>query len=159
MFGLYWHFVDIVWVFLFQRSTCCGSPKENVMRKVEEHVVSPRIYIVILLTLMMLLVLTVVAAFVDLDKLLGHGHQGSAYWNMGVAILIAVAKAVLIILFFMHVKYSSRLVWAFAVAGFVWLGIMMTLTLSDYLSRNYPAGSPKSSPTWPSSSYIRRAAA
>jgi len=127
------------------------------MRKIEEHVVSPRIYIVILLTLMTLLLLTVIAAFVDLDRLLGHGHQGADYWNMVVAILIAIGKAVLIILFFMHVKYSSRLVWAFAAAGFVWLGILMTLTLCDYLSRNDPASSPKSSPTWPSNSLIRAA--
>jgi cytochrome c oxidase subunit 4 len=127
------------------------------MRKVEEHIVSPKIYVVILVTLMVLLVVTVLAAFVDLDKLLGHGHQGTAYWNMGVALLIAICKAILIILFFMHVKYASRLVWAFAAAGFVWLGIMMTLTLSDYFSRNYPTASPKSSPTWPSNSYIRAA--
>jgi cytochrome c oxidase subunit 4 len=127
------------------------------MAENKEHVVSPKIYVAVLLTLMVLLVLTIVATFVDLDKLLGRGQQGTAYWNMAVAILIAICKAVLIILFFMHVKYSSKVTWAFATAGFVWLGILMTLSLSDYLSRNFPNGAPKSSPAWPESQYMRPA--
>jgi cytochrome c oxidase subunit 4 len=122
----------------------------------EEHIVSPVIYVVVLIALMVLLALTLTAAFVDLDKMImGKNHTGTAYWNMGVAILIAICKALLIILFFMHVKYSSRLTLAFASAAFVWLGIMLTLTLSDYFTRNYPPGSPKSSPDNPSASYMR----
>jgi cytochrome c oxidase subunit 4 len=126
------------------------------MAEHEEHVVSPVIYVAVLVTLMLLLALTLIAAFVDLDKLLaGENHSGTAYWNMAAAILIAICKALLIILFFMHVKYGSRLTWAFAAAGFVWLGIMMTLSLSDYFTRNYPAGSPKSPPNYPSPTYER----
>lgn len=126
------------------------------MAEHEEHVVSPVIYIAVLVTLMVLLTLTLIAAFVDLDKLIaGEHHSGTAYWNMTVALLIAICKAFLIILFFMHVKYGSRLTWAFAAAGFVWLGIMMTLSMSDYFTRNYPAGSPKSSPNYPSPTYER----
>jgi cytochrome c oxidase subunit 4 len=122
----------------------------------EEHIVSPAIYIAVLATLMLLLALTIFAAFVDLDKLLApKDHHGPLYWNMTVALLIAICKAILIILFFMHVKYGSRLTWAFATAGFVWLGIMVTLTMSDYLTRGFPPGSPKSSPSDPSPSYVR----
>ena len=65
---------------------------------------------------------------------------GVAEFNLGVAntvaaLVIATAKMLLVILFFMHVRYHSRLVWLFAGAGFVWLLIMITLTLTDYLSR------------------------
>ena len=109
------------------------------MAEEHEHIVPPRLYVVILLALMALLVLTVVAAFIDLDK---KFHGG--YWNMSLAILIAMLKGILIILFFMHVKYSSRLTWAFAGAAFVWLGILLTLTMTDYASRQYPPGTPAS---------------
>lgn len=126
------------------------------MAEHEEHIVSPAIYVAVLVALMILLALTLLAAFVDLDKAMaGAQHSGTAYWNMTVAIIIAICKAFLIILFFMHVKYGSRLTWAFAAAGFVWLGIMITLSMSDYFTRNYPAGSPKSSPNYPSPTYER----
>jgi cytochrome c oxidase subunit 4 len=55
--------------------------------------------------------------------------------NSLVALTIAVTKAVLVILFFMHVKYSTRLTKVVVVAGFFWLGIMLTITMSDYLFR------------------------
>lgn len=122
----------------------------------EEHIVSPAIYVAVLITLMILLALTLIAAFVDLDKAIaGAHHSGTAYWNMAVAVLIAICKAFLIILFFMHVKYGSRLTWAFAAAGFVWLGIMITLSMSDYITRDYPTGSPTSPPSYPSASSER----
>jgi cytochrome c oxidase subunit IV len=56
-------------------------------------------------------------------------------FNAAVAMTIALVKMLLIILFFMHVRYSSRLTWLFAAAGFVWLAIMILLTLNDYLTR------------------------
>ena len=58
-------------------------------------------------------------------------------WGLPVAMLIAVAKAALILLFFMEVRYRSRLTWLFASAAFLWLGIMLTLTLNDYWSRGW----------------------
>src|SRR4051812_22589579 len=58
-------------------------------------------------------------------------------FNLPVALLIACTKAVLVILIFMHVRYSSRLIWVVAAAGFYWVGIMLVLTLSDYLSRGW----------------------
>jgi cytochrome c oxidase subunit 4 len=57
--------------------------------------------------------------------------------NVVAAMTIAVTKAVLIILYFMHVLYSSRLSWVWVGAGFFWLVIMFALTFSDYLTRGW----------------------
>ncbi len=56
-------------------------------------------------------------------------------FNTVVALIIAFIKMILVILFFMHVRYNSRLTWFFAGAGFFWLCIMITLTLDDYVTR------------------------
>jgi cytochrome c oxidase subunit 4 len=56
-------------------------------------------------------------------------------WNIVAAMSIAVIKMLLVILFFMHVRCSSRLTWVFVAAGFFWLLIMFALTMSDYLTR------------------------
>lgn len=85
-----------------------------------------RTYYLIFLALMLLLALTVAVSFVDLGA-----------FNELIALAIAAVKAVLVILFFMHVRYSSRLTWVFAAAGFVWLLIMVGWTFSDYLSRGW----------------------
>ena len=55
--------------------------------------------------------------------------------NAVVALTIAVVKGLLVVLYFMHVRYSSRLTMVFVAAGFIWLIIMVGLTLSDYLTR------------------------
>lgn len=89
-----------------------------------EHTVSPRTYVLVFLTLLALLILTIAAAYIDLGPL-----------RTPVALAIAVAKALLIILFFMHVRYSSRLTWAFVGAGFFWLLLLMVLTMSDFATR------------------------
>ena len=52
-----------------------------------------------------------------------------------IAMAIALTKMLLIILYFMHVRYSSRLTWIFAGAGFLWLAILIFLTFNDYLTR------------------------
>ena len=110
----------------------------------EQTMPSVRTYAVIYLALMVLLVVTVAAAFVPWSRFLpGHG------WGVGIALTIALAKGLLILLYFMHVKYSARMVWAFAGAGFLWLGILFTLTFSDYVTRNHPAGAnPKGEPRY-----------
>lgn len=90
------------------------------------HVVQPRVYVLIFLSLMVLTGITVAVAFVDLRVM-----------NTVVALSIAVVKATLVVLFFMHVKYSTRLTWVVAASGVVWLAIMVALTLSDYLSRGW----------------------
>jgi cytochrome c oxidase subunit 4 len=51
------------------------------------------------------------------------------------ALTIAVFKATLVVLFFMHVKYSTRLTWAVVAGSVYWLGILLALTMSDYLTR------------------------
>jgi len=91
-----------------------------------EHIVSKKMYFVIFGALMVLTIITVVAANIDL---------GSEKLNTVVALAIAVTKALLVILFFMHVRYSSRLTWVVVAGGFLWLFIMVGLTMSDYLSR------------------------
>ena len=78
------------------------------------------------LALLAFLALTIGAAYVDLGP-----------FNTVVAILISAAKAALILLFFMHVRYSKPTMWVFAAAGFFWLGIMLVLALSDYLTRGW----------------------
>lgn len=89
-----------------------------------EHIVSKKIYFLIFGALMVLTVLTVFVATLDLGR-----------FNAIVALSIAVLKAMLVVLYFMHVRYSSRLTWAFVGAGFFWLAILFALTLSDYFSR------------------------
>ena len=92
--------------------------------------------------------MTIAAAFINVDSWTKAHHLGSG-WNTAIALSIAVVKGLLVVLFFMHIRYGSRLSWVFAAAGFVWLGIMLTLTMSDYLTRNHPAGgSPKGEPRY-----------
>lgn len=90
-----------------------------------QHGASIRALLLVYLALMFLLVVTVAAAFV---------HLGS--FNIVLAMLIAVIKAALVVWIFMHVKYSGRLVWIFATAAFIWLGIMVIFTFSDYMTRS-----------------------
>jgi cytochrome c oxidase subunit 4 len=91
-----------------------------------DHIVSPRIYVSVFLALMALTGLTVYAATVDLGV-----------WNTPVALAIAVTKALLVVLFFMHVKYGSRLVWLAAGGAFFWLLQMLLGTAADYASRGW----------------------
>ena len=86
---------------------------------------TPGLYVVIISILFALTCATWAIAFKDLG-----------IWNPVVALTIAVIKAVLVILFFMHVRYSSTLTKVTVGAGFFWLLLMITLSLSDYLSRS-----------------------
>lgn len=86
-----------------------------------------KLYLGIIATLFVLTVATYYAAQIDLG-----------IWNPVVALTIACTKAVLVILFFMHVYYSSKLTKVTVAAGFFWLMIMITLSLSDYISRDWP---------------------
>ncbi len=83
-----------------------------------------RTYVVTGAALLGFLALTIAAAYVNLGPL-----------NTIVAMAISLAKGTLIILFFMHVRYSKPLLWVFVGAGFFWLGIMFVLALSDYMTR------------------------
>lgn len=94
-----------------------------------EHIVQPRIYLVIFLSLMLGTALTVFAAFYDFPGPL----------NAVVALTIAVIKASLVVLYFMHVRYSGRLIWLVIAAALLWLAIMFAITFSDYWTRMWMA--------------------
>jgi cytochrome c oxidase subunit 4 len=93
---------------------------------VSEHVVSPGVYVAVFLALMVGTGLTVFAATVNLGM-----------WNTPVALLIAVAKAALVVLYFMHVKYSSRLVSLAVGASILWFLLLIAGVVADYLSRGW----------------------
>lgn len=90
------------------------------------HVVSIKAYVAVFLALMVLTALTVYVANINFGFL-----------NDVVAMSIAVVKMMLVIMIFMHLKYSARLLWLVAGSGFLWLLIMFALTLSDYRSREW----------------------
>ena len=89
-----------------------------------EHIVPVRIYLLIFATLVVLTGVTTAVAFVDLGVM-----------NVVVMLLIAFAKATLVVLYFMHVRFTSRLTQLAAASGFAWLAILIGLTLSDVLTR------------------------
>jgi len=91
-----------------------------------EHIVPKRVYYAIYLILLVCTYLTWQIAVFDLGAL-----------NTVAALTIAVFKAVLVVLFFMHVKYSTRLTWLVVSGGLFWLAILLALTLSDYLTRGW----------------------
>ncbi|MGI8785695.1 MAG: cytochrome C oxidase subunit IV family protein [Acidobacteriota bacterium] len=91
-----------------------------------EHIVARKTYLSIFGALMVLTALTVCIAFINLGRL-----------NTFVALTIAACKALLVILYFMHVRYSSKLTRVIALSGFFWLAIMITFVLSDYFTRNW----------------------
>ena len=89
-----------------------------------EHVVPKKVYYNVFGVLIVLTAVTTLVAFADLGP-----------FNTIVALTIAVSKAVLVVLFFMHVRYSSRLTWIVLASGLFWLAILLSLTLSDYFTR------------------------
>jgi cytochrome c oxidase subunit 4 len=89
-----------------------------------EHIVKPGTYLAIIATLMALTIITVVAATVDLGK-----------FNIVVALVIATTKATLVVLVFMHAKFSPRRTQLVIIAGIFWLIILLFMTMSDYVSR------------------------
>jgi cytochrome c oxidase subunit 4 len=89
-----------------------------------DYIVPTRTYYLIFLALMLFTAITVWVAFLDLGP-----------FNTAVALGIAITKATLVVLFFMHVKYSTRLTWAVVAGSVFWLGILLVLTMSDYLTR------------------------
>ena len=90
------------------------------------RVLPARLYYGIFGILIALTALTIWVAFIDLGPL-----------NDVVALAVAVTKALLVILFFMHVKYNTRLTWLVVIGGFFWLGILLVMTLGDYLTRGW----------------------
>jgi cytochrome c oxidase subunit IV len=90
------------------------------------HIVTPNTYIKVYITLLIATGLTTGAAFVDLRD-----------FNPVLALFIACFKAVIVILFFMHVYFSSRLMKLTVAAGFFTFIVLIMMTLSDYMSRSW----------------------
>jgi cytochrome c oxidase subunit 4 len=98
------------------------------------HIVSPAIYLTILLSLLVFTGLTVWASYIDLGE--WHVAQGiTIFWNPVVALAIACTKMTLVVLFFMHVKYSAKLTKLTVAAGFFVFLVLMSMTMTDYMSR------------------------
>ncbi|HJS25228.1 MAG TPA: cytochrome C oxidase subunit IV family protein [Pyrinomonadaceae bacterium] len=93
-----------------------------------EHIVPVRVYITIFLVLLAGTALTVAAAFVDFKL---------PYINTIVALTIASIKATFVVLYFMHVRYSSRLIWVILAAALFWMALLFAFTFSDYLTRDW----------------------
>ena len=89
-----------------------------------DHIVSPGTYAVIISTLLALTAITVFAAFIDLGR-----------FNIVVALVIATTKATLVVLYFMHAKFSPKRTQLVIIAGIFWLALLLFMTLSDYISR------------------------
>ncbi len=91
-----------------------------------EHIIPNRTYVLIYVVLLICTYLTWQVAYFDLGRL-----------NTVAALAIAVFKALLVVLFFMHAKYSSRLTWVVIGAGIFWLLLLLSLTMSDYATRPF----------------------
>ena len=97
-----------------------------------EHIVSRSVYFAVFVVLMVLTIITIWAATIDIS----FHFKGGAVLNLNpaVALLIAGIKATCVILFFMHVRWSTRLTKVVVIAGLYWLGILL-MTVGDYISR------------------------
>jgi cytochrome c oxidase subunit 4 len=93
---------------------------------VSEHIVSPKVYLAIFAALMIGTALTVWAAFQNFGK-----------FNIVIALAIATIKATLVVLYFMHARYSPKRTQLVIVCSVFWLAIMLALTLTDYDTRSH----------------------
>jgi cytochrome c oxidase subunit 4 len=90
------------------------------------HIVPAKLYVAIWAALMIFTLITVLASFAELGP-----------FNIVIALLIATIKGTLVVLFFMHLRYSPKLTMVAVIASVFWLGIMFALTMTDYLSRSW----------------------
>lgn len=95
------------------------------------HIVPIPIYLTIFATLLVMTGVTVWAAYQDFGV-----------FNLAIALAIAAFKATLVVLYFMHVKYASKLTQLASVLGFIWLSIMIGFTYSDVVTRDWVGGDP-----------------
>ena len=90
------------------------------------HVVPLGVYFAVFVALLVLTGVTTAIAFIDLGR-----------FNVAVALTIAIIKATLVLLFFMHLRYSSRLAVMMVLIALFWLGTLVVLTMSDFVSRGW----------------------
>jgi caa(3)-type oxidase subunit IV len=88
--------------------------------------ISPRTYTLVCVVLVLLTALTVTVSFLPLE----------GAWHIAAGMTVGLAKATLVVLFFMHALHSSRMTWVVIAAACFWLGLLLVLILADYLSRN-----------------------
>ena len=93
------------------------------------HVAPRSMYYAVFAALVVGTILTVFVAKFDLGP-----------FNNILMLTVACAKALLVVLYFMHVRWSSRLKWVVAASGFFWLLILFSMTMQDYLTRGWVAG-------------------
>lgn len=93
------------------------------------HIAPVSLYLTIFGALIVGTIITVIVAFFDFGPM-----------NNVIMLAIACTKALLVVLYFMHVRWSSRLTWVVASAGFIWLLILFFFTMADYMSRGWVAG-------------------
>jgi cytochrome c oxidase subunit 4 len=91
-----------------------------------DHIVSPMSYVAVFVALLALTATTTAVAFIDLGP-----------WNTVVALVIAFIKATLVVLIFMHIRWSTRLMQLVIAGGLFWLLILLGLTFSDFASRGW----------------------
>ena len=92
-----------------------------------EKIVTKKTYTLVWVALMCLTGLTAGLSLINLQQ-----------WSTVVALLIAVAKSLLVAIFFMHLLYEKeKVVWIWATVGIFWLGILMVMTIADYITRGY----------------------
>jgi cytochrome c oxidase subunit IV len=113
------------WAFVFRFGAPAGRALPFDLLGMEK-VVDPKIYLRTCLALLALLGLTWAIAYVDLGP-----------FNLIVALAIAITKAIVIALFFMHIRGSNRLLHLAALAGVIWLLILGALTFGDYFTRGW----------------------
>jgi cytochrome c oxidase subunit 4 len=90
-----------------------------------EPITPTRTYYRVFAALITLTLVTVAVSFLELGA-----------WHTTIGVLIGGVKASLVILFFMHLLHASKASWLAVLAGLFWTGILMVLTLSDYLTRH-----------------------
>ena len=103
------------------------AARARTLTLMSEHIVPVRVYVTIFMVLLVGTALTVIAAFMNFPGRL----------NTIVAMTIAIAKATFVVLYFMHVRYSSRLIWVIMASALFWMGILFAFTFSDYLTRGW----------------------
>jgi cytochrome c oxidase subunit 4 len=92
----------------------------------EDHIVPKKTYFAIFASLLLLTALTTGMAYVDLGQ-----------WNTIVALIIACCKATLVVLFFMHLRWSPRVMRVVLLSALLWLAILISLTTTDFFSRDW----------------------
>jgi cytochrome c oxidase subunit 4 len=111
-----------------------GHNEDGAVQQVVEthHIIEPSVYLKVFAALTVLFILTVLVAFFDISE-----RTGWAPANIVIALIIAFIKATIIVLYFMHVKFSSRLTQMFCIMGLVWLMILFIFAFGDYFSRSW----------------------